>query len=114
MIKNYKLTVRGLRIHAQSAGEGVPFLLHSGVWNELHQWGPLVEHLRGFKVITYDAPGVGSSQVPTSPLSMRGLAEIGAGILDQLGLSSAHVLGASFGGAVAQQMALSHPERCTR
>ena len=114
MIKNHQLSVRGLRIHAQSAGEGVPFLLHSGVWSQMHQWGPLMEHLHGFRVITYDAPGVGSSEVPASPMSMRGLADIGAGILDQLGLSSAHVLGVSFGGAVAQQMALSHPERVDR
>jgi len=64
MIDNYQLTVRGLRVHAQSAGEGVPLLLHSGIWNEMHQWGPLVEHLDGFRVITYDAPGVGASQVP--------------------------------------------------
>ncbi len=114
MIYNYQLTVRGLRIHAQSAGEGVPLLLHSGIWSEMHHWGPLLEHLHGFRVISYDAPGVGSSQVPTSPMSMRGLADIGAGILDQLGLDSAHVLGASFGGAVAQQMALSHPGRVDR
>jgi poly(3-hydroxyoctanoate) depolymerase len=114
MICNYQLTVRGLRIHAQSAGEGVPLLLHSGVWSEMHQWAPLVEHLHGCRVITYDAPGIGSSQVPSSPMSMRGLADIGAGILDELGLGSAHVLGVSFGGAVAQQMALSHPERVDR
>ena len=66
MICEYQLTVRGLRIHAQSAGEGVPLLLHSGVWNEMHQWGSLIRHLHGFRVITYDAPGVGSSQVPSS------------------------------------------------
>jgi poly(3-hydroxyoctanoate) depolymerase len=114
MIENHQLSVRGLRIHAQSAGEGVPFLLHSGVWSQMHHWGPLLEHLPGFRVITYDAPGVGSSQVPSSPISMRGLADIGAGILDQLGLASAHVLGVSFGGAVAQQMALSHPGRVDR
>lgn len=114
MIHNYQLTVRGLRIHAQSAGEGIPLLLHSGVWSEMHHWGPLVEHLHGCQVITYDPPGVGSSQVPSYPMSMGGLANIGVGILDQLGLRSAHVLGASFGGAVAQQMALSHPERVDR
>ena len=62
MICNYQLTVRGLRIHAQSAGEGVPLLFHSGVFSEMHQWGPLVEHLHGFRVITYDAPGIGSSR----------------------------------------------------
>jgi pimeloyl-ACP methyl ester carboxylesterase len=111
MIRDYELTLRGLRIHAQSAGEGVPILLHSGIFSEMHHWGPLIEHLHGCRVITYDAPGVGSSQVPSSPMSMRGLADIGAGVLDHLGLGSAHVLGVSFGGAVAQQMALSHPGR---
>jgi len=45
---------------------------------------------------------------------MRALAHIGAGVLDQLGLASAHVLGVSFGGAVGQQMALSHPGRVDR
>ena len=114
MICNYQFAIRGLRIHAQSAGEGVPILLHSGIFSEMHHWGPLVEHLHGCRVITYDAPGIGSSQVPSSPMSMRGLADIGAGILDQLGLDSAHVLGVSFGGAVAQQMAMSHPERVDR
>ncbi len=39
MICNYQLTVRGLRIHAQSAGEGVPLLLHSGVFSEMNHWG---------------------------------------------------------------------------
>ena len=114
MICDHQLTIRGLRIHAQSAGEGAPILLHSGIFSEMHHWGPLMEHLHGFRVISYDAPGIGSSQVPSSPMSMRGLADIGAGILDRLGLGSAHTLGVSFGGAVAQQMALSHPERVDR
>jgi poly(3-hydroxyoctanoate) depolymerase len=114
MIENHQVTVRGLRIHVQCAGEGVPFLLHSGVWSQMHHWGPLVKHLHGFRVITYDPPGVGASEVPSSPMSMRSLADIGVGILDWLGLRSAHVLGVSFGGAVAQQMALSHPERVDR
>ena len=111
MISNHQFFIRGLRIHAQSAGEGVPILLHSGIFSEMLHWGPPVEHLHNSRVITYDAPGIGSSPVPSSPMSMRGLADIGAGILDRLGLDSAHVLGVSFGGAVAQQMALSHPER---
>jgi pimeloyl-ACP methyl ester carboxylesterase len=114
VIQEHELTVRGLRIHARSVGDGVPLLLHSGVWNEMHQWQPLVEHLHRFQVITYDAPGVGSSAASRYPMSMRGLASIGAGILDQLGLRSAHILGVSFGGAVAQQMALSYPQRVGR
>jgi len=58
MIRDYELTLRGLRIHAQSAGEGVPILLHSGIFSEMHHWGPLIEHLHGCRVITYDAPGI--------------------------------------------------------
>ena len=114
MIYNYQLALRGLRIHVRSEGEGVPLLLHCGAWGEMRQWRPLVEHLHGCRVITYDAPGIGSSPVPSSPMSMRGLADVGAGILDELGLRSAHVLGVSFGGAVAQQMALGHPRRVDR
>ena len=39
---------------------------------------------------------------------------MGTAVLDDLGIESAHVLGASFGGAVAQQMAISHPNRVRR
>jgi pimeloyl-ACP methyl ester carboxylesterase len=52
--------------------------------------------------------------MPIFPLTMRGLAGFGAAVLDELGVESAHVLGASFGGAVAQQMAFSHPSRVRR
>ena len=114
MICDHQLAIRGVRIHARSAGEGAPLLLHSGIFSEMQHWGPLIEHLPGFRVISYDAPGIGSSQVPSSPMTMRGLADIGAGILDQLGISSAHVLGVSFSGAVGQPMALSHPGRVDR
>ena len=52
--------------------------------------------------------------MPPFPLSMRGLARFGTAVMDELGIESAHVLGASFGGAVAQQMAMSHPSRVRR
>src|SRR5690348_14196938 len=45
---------------------------------------------------------------------MWSLAQMGTAVLDAFGLESAHVLGASFGGAVAQQMAFSHPRRVRR
>jgi pimeloyl-ACP methyl ester carboxylesterase len=45
---------------------------------------------------------------------MWALAGFGTAVLDELGIQSAHVLGASFGGAVAQQMAFSHPSRVRR
>ena len=77
-------------------------------------WEPLLPYLTGFRTIAFDPPGIGRSPMPARPMSMRALASLGAAILDELGIESAHVLGASFGGAVAQQMAICHPGRVRR
>jgi pimeloyl-ACP methyl ester carboxylesterase len=52
--------------------------------------------------------------MPLFPLTMPALVRFGTAVLDDLGIESAHVLGASFGGAVAQQMAIWHPDRVRR
>jgi len=112
--EDVQLRIRGLRIHAQVRGEGQPLLLYSGIWGEVRLWERLLPHLAGFRTIAFDPPGIGRSQRPSFPLSMWGLASLGAAVLDELGVDAAHVLGASFGGAVAQQMAFSHPRRVRR
>ena len=113
-VTDEQLRIRGLRIHAQIRGEGEPLLLFSGIWGEVGLWEQLLPHLRGFRTIAFDPPGIGRSQRPPYPLSMWSLAQMGAAVLDAFGIESAHVLGASFGGAVAQQMAFSHPRRVRR
>jgi poly(3-hydroxyoctanoate) depolymerase len=113
-VTDRQLNVRGLRIHAQICGEGEPLLLFSGIWGEVQAWQPLLPYLREFQVIAFDPPGIGRSQMPAFPLTMWSLARFGEAVLDELGIESAHVLGASFGGAVAQQMAISHPDRVRR
>jgi poly(3-hydroxyoctanoate) depolymerase len=112
--RDVQLRIRGLRIHAQVHGEGEPLLLYSGIWGEVRLWERLLPHLAGFQTIAFDPPGIGRSQRPAVPLSMWGLARLGTAVLDELGVGAAHVLGASFGGAVAQQMAFSHPARVRR
>ena len=113
-VRDEQLRIRGLRIHAQVRGEGEPLLLYSGIWGEVGLWEQLLPHLDGFRTIAFDPPGIGRSQRPAVPLTMWGLAHLGTAVLDELGIQSAHVLGASFGGAVAQQMAFSHPSRVRR
>jgi poly(3-hydroxyoctanoate) depolymerase len=113
-VRHEQFRIRGLRIHAQICGEGEPLLLHSGIWGEVGLWERLLPHLPGFRTIAFDPPGIGRSQMPPFPLTMWALADFGNAVLDELGLESAHVLGASFGGAVAQQMAFSHPGRVRR
>ena len=112
--RDVQLRIRGLRIHAQVHGEGEPLLLYSGIWGEVCLWERLLPHLAGFQTIAFDPPGIGRSQRPPYPLSMWSLAEMGTAVLDEFGIGSAHVLGASFGGAVAQQMAFSHASRVRR
>ena len=113
-IRHQRLRISGLGIHVQIFGEGEPLLLHSGIWAEAGLWDPLLPYLAGYRVIAFDPPGIGRSQTPALPLSMWALASVGAAVLDELGIESAHVLGASFGGLVAQQMAICHPDRVRR
>jgi poly(3-hydroxyoctanoate) depolymerase len=113
-ITDEQLRINGLRIHAQIRGEGEPLLLYSGVWGEVGLWDGLLPHLPGFRTIAFDPPGIGRSQMPVFPLTMPALVRYGTAVLDELGIDSAHVLGVSFGGAVAQHMAIWHPSRVRR
>jgi poly(3-hydroxyoctanoate) depolymerase len=113
-ITDEQLRINGLRIHAQIRGEGEPLLLYSGVWGEVGLWDGLLPHLPGFRTIAFDPPGIGRSQMPVFPLTMPALVRYGTAVLDELGIDSAHVLGVSFGGAVAQHMAIWHPARVRR
>jgi len=113
-VTHEELRVHGLRIHAQICGEGEPLLLFSGIWGEVGLWDGLLPYLPGFRTIAFDPPGIGRSQMPMFPMTMPALVRLGTAVLDDLGIESAHVLGASFGGAVAQQMAISHPNRVRR
>jgi 3-oxoadipate enol-lactonase len=100
--------VRGARIYYEAAGAGQPLLLiHAGVadcrmWDD--QWAVFAER---FRVIRYDLPGYGRSQLPAAPLAFH---ELPADLLRTLGVGRAHVLGCSFGGRVALDFALTHPE----
>ncbi len=74
-------------------------------------WDPLEEALnaRGVETIAYDASGTGQSPARLIPQPMTALARQAARLLDALGHRRADVLGISFGGAVAQELAISHP-----
>jgi len=95
------------------AGSGPPLLLIMGMSGTFDHWdaGFLEDLRRDFDVIVYDHRGVGSSGPLDGPLSIARLAEDAAGLLAALEIDSAHVLGISMGGMVAQELALAHPER---
>ncbi len=113
-MRTEQLRVRGIDVNVQVSGEGAPLLLLSGIFGELPLWKPLLPYLEGFESIAFDPPGVGGTKTAVTPMSMRGLANFTIGVLDALGVETVDVLGASFGGAVAQQLAVSHRRRVRR
>jgi len=109
-----QFVVGGLRTRVEVRGDGPPLLLIMGLWGEVAAWDPLIEHLHGFRTIAFDAPGIGGTDLPSFPQSLPALARFAAGVLDAVGVRRAHVLGVSFGGLVAQQLAVLYPERVDR
>lgn len=73
--------------------------------------GPLAE---AFDLIAYDQRGLGQSDKPKGPYSMEDYADDAASLMDAVGWDNAHVVGVSFGGMVAQHLALRHPGRINK
>ena len=105
-----KLPIDGFQLYYGSEGEGEPLVLIPGfasghaLWSK--QVGPLARH---FRVITFDPRGVAQSEQPEGQQTISMLADDVAELLKALGLDSAHVVGVSFGGFVAQEFALRYP-----
>jgi pimeloyl-ACP methyl ester carboxylesterase len=71
----------------------------------------LLEQLRrDFDTIAYDHRDAGDSTKTGEPFTIAQLAEDAAGLLEALRVDSAHVMGISMGGMVAQELTLAHPE----
>ena len=97
----------------ERSGAGEPLLMIMGMSGTALHWGePFLDELRGdFEVIVYDHRGVGKSSPLEGPVTIPELAEDAAALLDALDVESAHVLGISMGGMIAQELALAHPDR---
>ena len=103
-----------LRLRISRRGAGSPLLLIGGLGNNLGLFERLVAELPQVETIAVDGPGMGRSSTPFRPLSMFELADVYACLIKALGLEKASVLGLSFGGAVAQQLAYQSPSLVDR
>lgn len=127
-------SANGITIEYERHGEGDPLLLVMGLGGQLTDWprgfiDGLVD--AGFDVIVFDNRDIGLSTEfdwePPSPVralagtlirrppkadyTIPDMAADSAGLLDALGIESAHVVGMSMGGMIAQQLTIDHPER---
>ncbi len=128
------LQANGITLEYEIHGSGTPLLLIMGLGGQLSSWpaGFVAELiLRGFQVIIFDNRDSGLStkgNLEPAPLSRQILATLSrrfakseykledmandaAGLLDELGIASAHVVGMSMGGMIAQSLAIAHPRK---
>jgi pimeloyl-ACP methyl ester carboxylesterase len=108
--------VNGMRIHYYDAGEEhapTLILIHGFISSNLVWSGTMLPLARaGFRVIAPDLPGYGYSDKPAgAEYTIGSQAETVVALMNRLGIGSAIVAGASYGGAVAATMALDYPER---
>ena len=94
-----------------SKGDGDPILFVHAIGLDREMWRGVVEALPRGRRIAYDLRGHGCAAGAPRPFSLRLLADDLAALLDALGYRQAHVVGLSFGGAVAQEFALAYPDR---
>jgi 3-oxoadipate enol-lactonase len=104
--------VGDINIEYYVEGKGPPLLMimgfigHAGFWGE-----PFLDRLRPhYQVIRFSNRGTGHTDKPSGDVTIRLMAEDTAGLLRELGVQRAHVLGISMGGMIAQELVLNHPQ----
>jgi poly(3-hydroxyalkanoate) depolymerase len=94
---------------------GPPLVLCNGIGASLDLLQPFVDELDPrVSVVSFDVPGVGGSAAPKLPYNFALLAYLVGRLLDRLGYDRFDVLGISWGGGLAQQLAFQYPRRCRR
>jgi pimeloyl-ACP methyl ester carboxylesterase len=99
-------------LYYEVAGQGAPVLLIQGVGVVGEGWRPQVDALKQrFQTLILDNRGIGKSVPCNGPISIEAMAEDARALMDAAGWESAHVVGHSMGGVIAQQLALDCPQR---
>jgi 3-oxoadipate enol-lactonase len=103
------IPVRDIRVYYEIHGRGPRLLCISGTGGDLRRSptifdSPLARH---FEILAYDQRGLGRTSKPDVPYTMADYAADAAGLLKALGWERCAVMGISFGGMVAQELALS-------
>lgn len=93
-------------------GDGPPVLLVQGAGVPGTGWLPQVDGLADrYEMAWFDNRGIGGTELPPGKLTIEALAADGLAVMDALGWSSAHVVGHSMGGLIAQAIAIAAPDR---
>ncbi|MFF0453162.1 alpha/beta fold hydrolase [Nocardia africana] len=114
------VTVDGVKLRYHEAGSGAPLVLLHGSGAGVSGWANFGANLEAlaphFRCLVLDQPGFGASERPDTydRNYLRIAVDAVLGLLDELGIETAHLLGNSMGGAVATLLAAEHPDRADR
>lgn len=109
------VAANGIEIYYERRGEGPPLLFFNGSGATLATTGIMLDpYVARFDVLAHDQRGLGRTSVPPGPYEMADYAADGAALLDHVGWARCRVVGVSFGGMVAQEFAVTYPERVER
>jgi 3-oxoadipate enol-lactonase len=107
--------VNGAELYWEQRGSGPRLLFCNGSGLTLHDVRPLLDPLTAsFDLLAWDYRGFGRSAPVTRPYTMADVAADAAGLLEAVGWESCRVVGVSFGGMVAEEFAVTHPQRVER
>ncbi len=102
--------INGIKICYEVHGDGEPVVLIGGLGSQIQSWATQVPiYSKRYQVITFDNRGSGRSDKPVKSYSTRDMATDTAGLMDELNIGSAHIVGKSMGGMIGQWLALDHP-----
>jgi 3-oxoadipate enol-lactonase len=108
-------SVNGIELYYERAGTGPPVLFLNGSGSTLANVAPIIDMLAGrLEVVAHDQRGLGRSTIPVGPYTMADYASDALGLLDSIGWETCRVVGVSFGGMVAQELAVTAPGRVDR
>lgn len=104
--------VNDIDMYYEIHGDGEPLVLIMGLGGDHFRWFRILPLLaENYKVLTFDNRGVGKTDKPDIPYTMKMMSDDIDGLMDAIGIDKAHVFGISLGGMIAQNFALVHPGR---
>jgi pimeloyl-ACP methyl ester carboxylesterase len=107
--------LNGIDVHYELEGSGPRLLFINGSGSTLAEAAPMLGGFRPhFQLLAHDQRGLGQTSVPDGPYTMAQYAADAAALADRVGWDTYRVVGISFGGMVAQELAVTHPDRIER
>jgi pimeloyl-ACP methyl ester carboxylesterase len=104
--------INGININYQVEGQGEPLVLIMGLGAPLSSWKYNIPFLKKyFQVVYFDNRGIGKTDKPQGPYTIRMMADDTIGLMDYLNIKKANILGFSMGGVIALEITTGHPDR---